>query len=70
MAVKVNGKEKQVIKKQCTECPVCGKRFFIPVDSNSIYKFKNLEGFTRTFCSWTCYNAGLAEKKNAFRRKW
>lgn len=63
----------QTFKKNQTECPICGKKFYIESVNKKeyVYKMKNRDGRIRYVCSHTCYKT-LKEtiEKSRFYRKW
>ena len=65
--------DSQVFNKSQTECPVCGKKFYIESINRKVYvyKTKNRDGKVRYACSHTCYKE-LKEtiEKARFYRKW
>lgn len=48
-------KEKQTLNNKTTECPICGKKFYVS-NGKYLYKKQNKNGYTRWACSYTCYN--------------
>lgn len=65
-------KDKQEFKESFTNCPVCGKRFYLSNFGRKdyTYKTKNKEGLLRYACSHTCYNSlkEIVGKSKSYRK--
>lgn len=39
----------------CTRCPICGKVFYVRLNTSWIYKLVNIYGKLRFMCGWNCF---------------
>jgi hypothetical protein len=53
----IKSKEKQLFQNNFTDCPVCGKRFYVPTGMKKLhtYRKKNKQGIVRYSCSPSCF---------------
>ena len=52
--------------KGCTECSICGKKFYVQSRSVYSYKMRNGKGIMKYMCSYSCYNKALEVKGTKF----
>lgn len=49
---------------RCTDCAICGKRFYVQSRSQYTYKVRNKNKIMKFMCSYSCYNKALSMLKD------